>query len=126
VDEVRAAGRTVFLSSHVLPEVERLADRVGIVRESRLVAVEAVEALKTKARRRLEILFAQPLETAPFTALPGVKDVTAAGPTVVFTVEGPLDALLRAASKHGIVNVRTHESDLESVFMAYYRDPGAA
>jgi ABC-2 type transport system ATP-binding protein len=126
IDEVRAEGRTVFLSSHVLPEVERLADRVGIVRKSRLVVVEEVEALKRKALRRLQIVFAQPVEAAPFAALPGVREAISAGHALELAVEGPLDAVMRAAAPHGIVNVTTHEADLEEVFMGYYRGDDAA
>ena len=124
IDEVRADGRTVFLSSHVLPEVERLADRVGIVRRSRLVMVEEVEALKKKALRRLEIVFARPADAAAFASLPGVREAVGTGHRVELTVEGSLDAVMRAAAEHGVVNVTTHDPDLEEVFMGYYKGDG--
>jgi ABC-2 type transport system ATP-binding protein len=126
IDEVRAEGRTVFLSSHVLPEVERLADRVGIVRKSRLVMVEEVEALKEKALRRLRIVFARPVDAAAFASLPGVREVAGTGRRLELAVEGPLDAVMRAAAPHGVVNVTTHEADLEEVFMGYYKGDDAA
>jgi len=126
IDEVRANERTVFLSSHVLPEVERLADRVGIVRQSRLVMVEEVEALKRKALRRLEIVFARPVDAAMFTSLPGVREAVGAGHSLGLTVEGSLEAVMREAARHGVINVTTHEADLEEVFMGYYKGDDAA
>ena len=126
IDEVRAEGRTVFLSSHVLPEVERLADRVGIVRRSRLVMVEEVEALRSKALRRLEIAFAQSVDAATFASLPGVREAVGTGHGLVLAVEGSLDAVMREAARHGIVNLTSHEADLEEVFMGYYKDDDAA
>jgi ABC-2 type transport system ATP-binding protein len=126
IDEVRADGRTVFLSSHVLPEVERLADRVGIVRRSRLVMVEEIEALRSKALRRLEIAFAQPVDAATFASLPGVREAVGTGHGLVLAVEGSLDTVMREAARHGVVNLTSHEADLEEVFMGYYKDDDAA
>jgi ABC-2 type transport system ATP-binding protein len=126
IDEVRADGRTVFLSSHVLPEVERLADRVGIVRQSRLVMVEEVETLKEKALRRIEIVFARRVDAKAFASLPGVREAAGSGHRLDLAVEGSLDAVMREAAAHGIVNVTTHEADLEEVFMGYYKGDDAA
>jgi ABC-2 type transport system ATP-binding protein len=126
IDEVRADGRTVFLSSHVLPEVERLADRVGIVRQSRLVMVEEVEALRRKALRRLQIVFAEPVDAAAFASLPGVREAVRIGPALELAVEGPLDAVMRAAAPHGVVNLTMHEADLEEVFIGFYEGDDAA
>ena len=70
IDEARDAGRTVFLSSHILPEVERTADRVGIVRNSRLVTVQTVDELKAKARRHFQIVFAEKVAPSEFSELP--------------------------------------------------------
>jgi ABC-2 type transport system ATP-binding protein len=122
VDEVRKEGRTVFLSSHVLPEVERLADRVAIVRESRLVVVEDVEALKRKARRRVEILFAGRVDPAEFAAVAGVRAAgsTDEGHGVRLEVEGPLSEVFRVASRHEVRDLVSREADLEEVFLAYY------
>ena len=122
IDEVRDDGRTVFLSSHVLPEVERLADRVGIVRESRLVTVDTVEAIKNKALRRIEIRFGQPVDAAPFAAMPGVRSAESGngGRTLTISVAGKIDAVLRLASEHAIEDLRARDADLEEVFLAYY------
>jgi ABC-2 type transport system ATP-binding protein len=122
VDEVREQGRTVFLSSHVLPEVERLADRVAIVRQSRLVVVEEVEALKRKARRKVEIRFAGPVDPAEFAAAAGVQTASAIGDGhgVQLEVEGPLTEVFRVASRHEVRDFASREADLEEVFLAYY------
>jgi ABC-2 type transport system ATP-binding protein len=124
IDEARAAGRTVFLSSHNLPEVERVADRVGIVRKSQLVALEAVDDLKAKARRRLDIHFARRVEPTEFSSLPGVEDAQPIneGHGVSITVAGSVDRVMKVAAGHEIVNIISHEGDLESAFLAYYEE----
>jgi len=122
IDEVRAAGRTVFLSSHVLPEVERLADRVGIVRQSRLVAVDTVESIKAKALRRIEIRFGEPVDPAQFAELPGVQRAVATleGRGVTIDVAGTIERVLQVASTHPIEDLRARDPDLEEIFLAYY------
>ena len=128
IDEVRTAGRTVFLSSHNLPEVERVADRIAIVRNSRLVALETVEDLKAKARRRLDIHFSVPIQASEFFSLAGVDDVQSIndGYGVAVTVAGSVDRVMKAAAQHEIVNIISHEGDLESAFLAYYEEPADA
>jgi ABC-2 type transport system ATP-binding protein len=88
--------------------------------------VEEVEALKEKALRRLQIVFAQPVDAAAFASLPGVREAVGAGRRLELAVEGPLDAVMRAAAPHGVVNVTTHEADLEEVFMGYYKGDDAS
>jgi len=124
VDEARAAGRTVFLSSHILPEVERLADRVGIVRNGRLVAVETVEGLRAKAIRSVEIEFREPVDAAAFASLPSVRQAVATpvGHGVELSVIGDLDEVMALAGKSEIVNVRSQDGDLERAFLTYYHD----
>jgi ABC-2 type transport system ATP-binding protein len=127
IDEVQSEGRTVFLSSHILPEVERLADRVGIVRESRLVALETVTALREKAVRRLEIVFAKPVDASLFSSLPGVRrsESTHTGRGVDIAVEGNLDQVMAVAGRHTIENIRSQEGDLEEAFLAFYAEDQA-
>jgi ABC-2 type transport system ATP-binding protein len=126
VAEAKAEGRTVFLSSHVLSEVERIADRVGIVREGRLVVVEGLEALKAKALRRLEIHFAAPVPRDEFAALPGVQDLVVEGRVLTCTAVGSIDGLVKAAARHEVTNLVTHEADLEELFLRYYEGAGDA
>jgi len=118
--EVKADGRTVFLSSHILPEVERVCDRVGIIREGRLIAVESVATLKARALRRLEVHFAVPVPQEAFARVAGVRDVTVENSILRCTVMGSLDALIKAAAQFEVVNVISHEPSLEEIFLAYY------
>lgn len=121
--ETAAEGRTVFLSSHTLSEVERVAHRVGIIRQGRLVVVEAVDELKSKAIRRLEMQFGSPVDEAVFRGVDGVHDVTAEGTRVSVSFKGEIATLLRAAMAHDLVNLNSDEADLEEIFLNYYRDP---
>jgi ABC-2 type transport system ATP-binding protein len=111
----------VFLSSHVLSEVERMADRVGIIREGRLVDLLKVSELRSQALRRLELEFAQPVPAAVFERLPGVVEVTVSGGVVRCAVQGSVDALIKAAAGYELVNLVSHEPDLEEIFLGYYR-----
>jgi ABC-2 type transport system ATP-binding protein len=121
VREATAEGRTVFLSSHVLSEVERMADQVGIIREGRLVDQLKISALKTHALRRLELEFARPVPAGVFERLPGVVEVVVSGGVVRCAVKGSVDALIKAAAGYELVNLVSHEPDLEEIFLAYYR-----
>jgi ABC-2 type transport system ATP-binding protein len=126
--EVRAAGTTVFLSSHTLSEVEHVADRIGILRAGRLVVTDTLAHLRGRARRRLELDYdAPPGAIDTLRALPGVVSVERADLTVLVSVDGPVDAVLRGALDLGtVVNVRVPEADLEEIFLDFYRDaPGA-
>ncbi len=120
LDEVRAEGRTVFLSSHILPEVEAVCDRVGIIREGRLVTVQQVEALKESALNDLEFHFATEVPADEFASLPGVREVTVEGNVVRCTITGSVDAVVKAAARHEVLDVISHERNLEQVFLGYY------
>ncbi|HEY5686530.1 MAG TPA: ABC transporter ATP-binding protein [Acidimicrobiia bacterium] len=120
--EVAAEGRTVFLSSHTLSEVERVADRVGIIRHGVLVVVESVETLKHKAIRRLDMEFGSPIDAAVFQQLAGVREVHGDTTFVSVSYEGSMTALLRTAMSHDLVNLESVEADLEDIFLTFYRD----
>jgi len=128
VAEAAAEGRTVFLSSHILPEVERIADRVGIIRGGNLVAVASVAELKAKAVRRLELRFAAPVDVAAFEGVPGVRAAvsTDAGRVIDLQIEGSVDAVLKAAARYEVVNLVSREGDLEEAFLAFYSGSEAA
>jgi ABC-2 type transport system ATP-binding protein len=119
-EEARDEGRTVFISSHQLPEVEHLCDRVGIIREGKLLAVESIAVLKERALRKLEIDFGGPVDAGAFADLPGVRDLTLDDRILRCTVMGSLDALVKAAAKFEVRNLRSIETSLEEIFMAYY------
>jgi len=124
--EVAAQGRTVFLSSHTLSEVERVAQRVAILRQGRLVVVDSLENLRAIAVRKLEIEFAGPAPPVDeLRALPGVREVTAEGGHLVVAHEGSVDPLVKAIARYEVRSLRTREDDLEEIFLGYYRgEPG--
>jgi len=124
IREVREDGRTVFLSSHSLAEVERVADRVGILRHGHLVVVERVDALKRKAIRRIDLEFDQPVEATVFEKADGVRSAETRGNSVVVSFEGSVNELLRIAIGHDVVNVNSREADLEQIFLEYYHGNG--
>jgi ABC-2 type transport system ATP-binding protein len=119
-EQARSEGRTAFISSHQLPEVEHLCDRVGIIREGRLLTVESIPVLKAKARRRLEIDFARPVPAKRFTGLPGVEDVVVDQATLRCTVLGSVDALIKEAARYEVQSVRSIDTSLEEIFLGYY------
>jgi ABC-2 type transport system ATP-binding protein len=125
IREVREDGRTVFLSSHSLAEVERVADRVGILRHGHLVIVEPLDALKRKAIRRIDLEFDAPVEASAFEGIEGVHTAETRGNTVVISFEGSVNALLRAALDHNVVNLNSREADLEQIFLTYYTNGGS-
>ena len=124
IAEARLGGSTVFLSSHVMPEVERLCDRVGIIREGRLVAVEDVGDLKARAIRTLDIRFARPVPGEAFAGLPGVQRIEVQGDLVHLTVAGHLDAVVKAAALYEVVDITSNEPTLEEVFLTFYGEGG--
>ncbi len=120
VRETRAEGRTVFLSSHNLAEVERICDRVGIIRDGRLVSVETTGTLVNKAFRRVRLVFAEPVDARPFAALPGVEDLEANRTSLSFTLHDNLDEVVKLTARHPLVSLDYDRPSLEEIFLAYY------
>jgi ABC-2 type transport system ATP-binding protein len=116
------AGATVFLSSHSIAEVDRTADRVGIIRDGHLIAVEQLAVVKARTARTIELEFVGPVDGEVFVTLPGVEEVAASGTRVSARVRGSVDDFLRTALAAGeVLSVRSAEADLEDVFLQYYR-----
>jgi ABC-2 type transport system ATP-binding protein len=128
VAEVKADGRTVFLSSHNLPEVQQTCDRVGIIREGKLVRADAVHTLRDLQHHIVELTFAAPTAPQVFAALPGVQQAEqgSASTVVRLTVQGDLGAVLQAAAQHGATNISTQEPTLEEIFLRYYEPDAVA
>ena len=120
VREARADGRTIFLSSHIIDEVDRTCDRVAIIREGRLVQVDRIEAIRRLAFHHVELSFGTPVPAALFSELPGVREVELDGNTIRMRVSGPIGAVIAAAAPHGLVDVVSREPNLEDVFLAQY------
>jgi len=121
--EVAKEGRTVFLSSHTLSEVQRVAGRVGIIRHGLLIAVEEVSSLRSKAIRKVDLFFDDEVDGGVFEPLPGVRDVTVANHHVTLSFDGQMETLLRVVSRrYNLLDITTQEADLEEIFLTYYRD----
>jgi ABC-2 type transport system ATP-binding protein len=123
VGEERDRGATVFLSSHDLEEVERLCDRVAIIRDGRLVTIEHVSDLTARRFRHATVEFARLVDAQELGRLPGVRDVEADGRRVRFGVEASaLDAVVKALARHEIVDLELAHPSLEEIFLAFYSD----
>ena len=120
VSEVNQAGSTLFISSHILPEVERVCHRVGILREGRLIETEEIETLKNKAIRPLEVHFAKTVSKENFTNIEGVKNISIENKILHCEIVGSLDKFIKELSKYEVVNIETREADLEQIFLNYY------
>jgi ABC-2 type transport system ATP-binding protein len=120
--EARDEGRTVFLSSHILAEVERVCDRVAIVRAGKLAALETTESLLEKRRKRVTMVFTAPVAEALFAKLPGVSDVRVQGNSVTLRLHDGMDAVVKAAARHTLVDMSIVHPTLDEVFMGYYEE----
>ena len=128
VKEARDEGRTVFLSSHVLSEVEKTCTRVGIIREGRLVRVGGVHELKDIKRYEITISFARQVPAARFEHLDGVVAVETLsnGSGVRLQMQGPADAVIKAAAQYPVISLTSYEPSLEDVFLRFYEQDGQA
>jgi len=128
VKEVRDEGRTVFLSSHILTEVEQTCSRVGIIREGQLVRVGGVTELKDIKRHEVTITFANAVPAEAFKTLDGVAEVEALadGQTLRLVIQGGEDAVIKAAAQYSVVTLTSHEPSLEDIFLRYYEGDGQA
>ncbi|HEX5589747.1 MAG TPA: ABC transporter ATP-binding protein [Candidatus Limnocylindrales bacterium] len=120
VREAKAEGRTVFLSSHILGEVERTCDRVAIIRDGRLVKVDRTEALRDLAHHQVELRFVGDVPLAEFQRLPGVSDVAADDHVLRLRVSGPITPIVQAAARYELLDFVSREPSLEETFLAQY------
>jgi ABC-2 type transport system ATP-binding protein len=120
IREAKAEGRTIFLSSHILSEVEKTCDRVAIIRDGRLVQVDRVEALRDLSHHQVELRFVGDVPVGAFAALPGVSDVTTEGNLLRMRVSGPITAVVREAANHELLDFVSREPSLEETFLAQY------
>ena len=125
VHEARDAGATVFISSHVLSEIEHVCDRVGIVRSGRLVTVAALDELAGIRAHRVEIEFAEEPPVDRLRAVPRLEQLTVHGRRVTGMLRGSFDPLMRAIEGHRVARLVSREPTLEEVFLTYYQDTPA-
>jgi ABC-2 type transport system ATP-binding protein len=126
VRDAREEGRTVFLSSHVLSEVEKTCTRVAIIREGRIVKIGGVHDLKDIKRYEITISFAQAVPVESFARLEGVSDVEQLndGRSVRLAMQGSADAVIKAAAQYPVLSLTSYEPSLEDVFLRYYEGDG--
>jgi ABC-type multidrug transport system ATPase subunit len=118
--EAVANGATVFLSSHILSEVEKSCDRVAIIREGRLAKIDTVEGLRDLAHHQVELRFAGPVPAAAFEALPGVSDLVSDDHVLRMRVAGAITPVVRAAAGYELLDFISREPSLEETFLAQY------
>jgi ABC-2 type transport system ATP-binding protein len=121
VREERERGCAVFLSSHELDEVQRVCDRVGIIRDGRVVAVERVSDLLDKTPRLVTVEFAGPTDLKWLEGLPGVSDLEASDGRTAFKLAGDIDPVLKAIATHMVLDLEIARPTLEEVFLTYYQ-----
>jgi beta-exotoxin I transport system ATP-binding protein len=114
------AGAAVMLSSHVLSEVERVADRVAIIRAGRLLVLESLVELREKATHTVEVRFAEAPPADAFDRVPGIREVNLDGALLRCTMQGVVDPLVKAIARYEVVDLNSHEADLEDTFLALY------
>ena len=123
VSEVSAEGKTVFLSSHTLSEVQRVADRVGIIRNGRLITVESVAELRSKSMRQVEFVLDAEPEASIFESVEGVRNVVVDSNHVEMSFGGDMGELLTTVTeRYGVADMKTTEADLEEIFLTYYHE----
>jgi ABC-2 type transport system ATP-binding protein len=120
--ETAADGRSVFISSHSLDEVQHVADRVGIIRRGRLVDVDAVERLRERSLRHVTVTFASTPDPAAFVGIDGVRLVEVDGPSLKLSApESAMSALVKRVAEHDITDLVSQPADLEEIFLELYR-----
>jgi ABC-2 type transport system ATP-binding protein len=126
IRETVADGRTVFLSSHVLSEVEKTCDRVAIIRDGQLVKVDRVDALRDLAHHQVELRFAGPVPTSAFEHITGVSDVTAEDHVLRLRVSGAIAPVVQVAARYELLDFVSREPSLEETFLAEYGHDGTS
>ncbi|NPV89093.1 ABC transporter ATP-binding protein [Coprothermobacteraceae bacterium] len=118
--ELQSEGVTVFFSSHILSEVSKVCERVGILREGKLIALESVDALRSKSTREVKITFASPVRAELFSGIPNVVDLELRDNEATLKVVGSMDPLLKRVSEYEVVDFLSREPSLEEIFFAFY------
>jgi len=121
----QARGKTIFMSSHIMSDVEKVCQRVAVIRQGEIVTIEEVEKLRQKAGQRLTVEFGDAVNADEVARMPGVSMVTSHNHAYHFNVSGSMDALIKALSRHEVLRLEAEEAPLEEVFLKFYENPQA-
>src|SRR5579859_4498411 len=119
----QARGKTIFMSSHIMSDVEKVCQRVAVIRQGEIVTIEEVEKLRQKAGQRLTVEFGDAVNADEVARMPGVSNVTRNNSAYHFNVSGSMDALIKALSRHEVLRLQAEEAPLEEVFLKFYENP---
>jgi ABC-2 type transport system ATP-binding protein len=123
--EEQARGKTIFMSSHIMSDVEKVCQRVAVIRQGEIVTIEEVEKLRQKAGQRVIVEFGDAVSADEVARMPGVSMVTSQNHTYHFNISGSMDALIKALSRHEVLRLQAEEAPLEEVFLKFYENPQA-
>lgn len=121
--EEQARGKTIFMSSHIMSDVEKVCQRVAVIRHGELVTVETVEAMREKAGQQVTVEFGDPVSEQDLARIPGVSMLGQTNGSYHFTISGSMDPLIKALSQHKVVRLQAQEAPLEEVFLKFYEEP---
>jgi ABC-2 type transport system ATP-binding protein len=120
--EARARAQTIFMSSHILSEIQQVADRAGIIRKGRLIAIDDVDALRSRAMREVRVSFGGEVTPAQFEPIEGVSDLVVDGNVLRCRLTGEADLFVKTAARHKVIDFISEEPDLEELFFHYYTE----
>jgi ABC-2 type transport system ATP-binding protein len=118
----QARGKTIFMSSHIMSDVEKVCQRVAVIRRGEIVTIEEVEKLRQKAGQRVTVEFGDAVTADEVARLPGVSMVTSHNHVYHFNISGSMDALIKALSRHEVLRLQAEEAALEEVFLKFYEE----
>jgi ABC-2 type transport system ATP-binding protein len=126
--EEQARGKTIFMSSHIMSDVEKVCQRVAVIRQGEIVTVEEVEKLREKAGQRVTVEFGDTVAPEELARIPGVSMVSknSNNSSYHFNISGNMDPLIKALSHHEVVRLNAEEAPLEEVFLKFYEEPEKA
>lgn len=120
--EEQARGKTIFMSSHIMSDVEKICQRVAVIRKGELVTLEKVETLRQKAGQRIIVEFGDRVSTDELSRIPGVSNVSTTNGSYHFNISGSMDPLIKALSQHNVIRLQAEEAPLEEVFLKFYEE----
>ena len=119
--EFKEKGKTIFISSHVLPEVEMLCDRIAIIKDGKIVTENTMSKLKSMAMNRFEVIFKNEIKERSFGKSIGVKNIIQSGEKYIFDVEGDVNKFIKKIAENKVMSFKTIEPDLEEIFLSFYK-----